>query len=491
MTNNINKLVKATLIGLVISSPLLIVSQSYAGCKGKATGGYVDTAKEVGKYQRFETWEEKEWGKSPNGQTYRQEFAKYHEQTYNQLQNINSNLNNVLHGDAENTQKFNAENIKIEDGRARVREAERMILENKLKNRPSLASCSSATRAVAATGGGRGSGKGPGQPSMATVAKLDDNSKKYLTSVKSEAKRVGEAIMSKSAAPNVGLKTCTEADYDNQIPGCPNTKKEAELKDVKSAPGADTEIKNVRQGAVNTHPTNSDTKAKKSNYTIIPADAPPAEFGSKKPKQEAIARAVVNDMITTLPPPMPSQMATNSPEGAKWIAMRDMFNTRASAIYNNGNTEIADSLGGYDDDAKKDFEEFTKRLTEGSLAGDKFEAIYERLFPGQLVPDPATSGKAYTVYPSKYELLRFDIYRRYVDMDPANSWYVKVGSAAGDDLTRESLYIQSQQSYMMLKMMEAQDRTNRLLSAILAQSLNPVNAAQIKSIADQLNVSSK
>lgn len=467
-TNKFKKSLLSISMGAFVLLGFTISTSASAKCGVCSYVPRVGTVQTLSSYPQFERWRDGQWS------TFSADFRQYKADTYNQLNNVNSNLSNVIHGDMMNMMSMNGENVKLEDARARARTRDAMMVEKRVNSRPSLGSCANVTKTIASVGGGGrsggGSNTGGSPPPVVKAAKIEEDVKKFLTESTSSAAATGTKLATKKS-----LLTCSVAEVKAKHLGCANVTDIAT--NMSRSPSGNTDIKNAYMGAVNNNVANDNNKP---NYTIIPKGV----AGKERPNQAAIATDLVTTLIASTPLEAISSAAASTSDGARYMAFRDAFLARTSAITNHFSTMIADSTGAVDAAAKERFDNFNKSV---AADGDSFEAIYKRVFPGQQVPN----NDKYSAYPSQTEMLRFDVYRRYSDVDPSNSWYSKMSQKTGDDLLKESLNIQAQQSYIMLKMSEKMDKQNNLLSALLAAQQNPITIDGLKGMEQRLKTVSK
>lgn len=101
-----------------------------------------------------------------------------------------------------------------------------------------------------------------------------------------------------------------------------------------------------------------------------------------------------------------------------------------------------------------------------------FKEVYARLFPGSDVPENVSDA----------EVMRYEVLRRYAD--PEGDWTTTLTST-GDAAKVGQIQAQNQavELYLLYNMHERQLETNALLSALVAQSVNPITRAEIEAAA--------
>ena len=106
-----------------------------------------------------------------------------------------------------------------------------------------------------------------------------------------------------------------------------------------------------------------------------------------------------------------------------------------------------------------------------SLLAD-FQAVYGRLFPGSPVPSNV----------SEEEVMRYEVLRRFAD--PSGNW-LKTLNATGDAARVGQIQAQTQavELQLLYTLNERANETNMLLSALVAQSVNPITRQEIDNLA--------
>lgn len=220
---------------------------------------------------------------------------------------------------------------------------------------------------------------------------------------------------------------CSQYDVDNKRPGCSS---------VGALPNADIDSNSLTTGAVNkAHPS-------PTNHTFT-AD------------QELAATAYIQNVLP-LQAPQPQGAAMNTAAGKQAMIEFQRYNARWSPI-----SESLSAIKAMDAKLPKAPKEWNDGTHTGAY-GDN-----GRIFPGMLFP----------AAPSEREVLYYQTYEAYQDPKKSGDWE----NMTGDALVREQLHLQALQARLQLLTVERTEEQNKLLAALLADRLDPVNIQTVKS----------
>lgn len=97
-------------------------------------------------------------------------------------------------------------------------------------------------------------------------------------------------------------------------------------------------------------------------------------------------------------------------------------------------------------------------------------------------------GTPFPKSPSEKDTLNYDVFSRYADVSP-KGWQNTIGAKDEKDIAAEMARMTALQLRLNLLSIEQQEKTNLLLSTLLAQSLNPVTADSLSAQFNTLNTS--
>lgn len=220
---------------------------------------------------------------------------------------------------------------------------------------------------------------------------------------------------------------CSQYDVTNKRPGCAS---------VGALPDADIDSKSLSLGAVN----------KKSpvptNHTFTP-------------EQEAAASAYITNVLP-LPAPQPRGDAMNSPQGKQAMVEFQRYNARWSPI-----SEALSAIKAMDAPMAKAPEGWNDGQHQGAYGAGG------RIFPGQKFP----------AQPSERDVLYYQTFEAYQDPLKIAQWENMSEPA---DLAKEQLKMAALQARLQLLSIERQEEQNKLLAALLADRIDPVNAETVR-----------
>jgi len=190
--------------------------------------------------------------------------------------------------------------------------------------------------------------------------------------------------------------------------------------------------------------------------------------GSTSPSPVGDQAKAADDAIATMiarfsPPALPKEVEQTS-AGKVFLAKVKVFNSRVSPALDFLTT------------AKARLDASQNSVPNGSAVLADLQDFFHRLYPSSPVPQNASDA----------EIMRYEVLRRYAD--PEGTWSQALTAASGDAAKLATIQAQTQavELYLLYNMHDRQLETNSLLSAILAQSVNPITRAELQAASSQI-----
>lgn len=174
-------------------------------------------------------------------------------------------------------------------------------------------------------------------------------------------------------------------------------------------------------------------------------------------------------------PPSLDEEKAKTEGGVKYAALQNIYASRISAVLDSLNS-ISSLREGPSDDSKNVGARIY--LGDPGKAWEDQETTWKIVFPG--TPFPKS--------PSEKDTLNYDVFSRYADVSPTG-WQNTIGAKDEKDIAAEIARMTALQLRLNLLSIDQQEKTNLLLSALLAQSLNPVTADSLSNQFNTLNTS--
>lgn len=184
--------------------------------------------------------------------------------------------------------------------------------------------------------------------------------------------------------------------------------------------------------------------------------------------QAAVASLAAKNAVNSFSPPSLPNDVENSPTGKMLLAKQKIFQDRLSPAIQalssivGSRTPMSSNLGTATAKALADNWQKT--------AAD----VYSRVFPAG-TPVPAT--------PSMAEMLRYEVYRRFLDVGGMDSWINKLDTADDRKILQMQAETQSVQLYVEWELLNSIRENNAIQAAILAQMINPVTKQELSTAA--------
>ena len=334
----------------------------------------------------------------------------------------------------------------------RTTAAEMMPAQTAMARAPDPRSCSELPTTIGAryaTGGG-GSSRRARVPTETNIAKSQGGTKPndvaYANEMYSTHKSSGYCTKEDAQFPN--------STVDRNAAGCT-------MGDTAKMPDADARIQSVFRPAHDYTDANA-VKQHGTSLTYNLGRSTPSPVGDQaKAADDAIAT-----MITRFSPPALPKEVEQTPAGRVLFTKIKTFNARISPAL-----EFLASAKARNDASQSDI---PAEYSNGILAD--FKDFYGRMFAGSPVPEK----------PSEAEVMRYEVLRRYAD---TNGEWMKTLMAQGDAGKIAQIQAQTQgvELYLLYNLHERQVETNAILSALLAQSVNPITRAELQSTSNQIS----
>ena len=250
------------------------------------------------------------------------------------------------------------------------------------------------------------------------------------------------------------LDYCDAEDIKNKRAGC-------ESQGESDMPNADVSLSSVYQGAVKPGTPTS---------------------GTLNAKQQKAALAYVNSILPVVPQDAPSSLK-DTPSGRVYQANLTQYRARTSGVVDGFATDIAlHAEPGSTKDAVSSIATAgsinMSGLTSGGFGADgtgawsSTQTKWKKLF-----------GTSYqwSANPSEWDVLKYDVFSRYADADPADpqSWNARVASFTEQQALQELNRQQALTNRLNLMVVEQLQENNRLQRLRLANELNPLTAEQL------------
>lgn len=190
-------------------------------------------------------------------------------------------------------------------------------------------------------------------------------------------------------------------------------------------------------------------------------------------EENQAAQDYKENLVGVVPPALDDEK-TKTEGGVKYAALQNIYASRVSALLDSLNK--ISSLRKAPDKNNN----FGSRIYLGDKekAWADQETTWKVVFPG--TPFPKS--------PSEKDTLNYDVFSRYADVSP-KGWQNTIGAKDEKDIAAEMARMTALQLRLNLLSIEQQEKTNLLLSALLAQSLNPVTADSLSAQFNTLNTS--
>lgn len=226
--------------------------------------------------------------------------------------------------------------------------------------------------------------------------------------------------------------------------------------DINKMPDGDARVQSVFHPA---HDFNTPSAVQKYGHSLTynNGKTTPLDIGDQaKAADDAIAT-----MVALFSPPALPKEVEQSPAGKILTTRIKVFNARVSPAIDFLTTQKA----------AHDASQSTLPKAVADVILSDFKVVYQRLF-NATPPDT----------PSDADIVRYEVLRRYAD--PQGEW-LKTLLASGDAAKVAQIQAQSQavEMYLLYNMHERQVETNALLSALVAQSVNPITRAELEAAA--------
>ncbi|HCJ8469479.1 TPA: hypothetical protein NV714_003269 [Escherichia coli] len=174
-------------------------------------------------------------------------------------------------------------------------------------------------------------------------------------------------------------------------------------------------------------------------------------------------------------PPSLDEEKAKTEGGVKYAALQNIYASRISAVLDSLNS-ISSLREGPSDDSKNAGARIY--LGDPGKAWKDQETTWKIVFPG--TPFPKS--------PSEKDTLNYDVFSRYADVSPTG-WQNTIGAKDEKDIAAEMARMTALQLRLNLLSIDQQEKTNLLLAALLAQSLNPVTSDTLSNQFNTLNTS--
>lgn len=334
----------------------------------------------------------------------------------------------------------------------RATAAEMMPAQTALSRAPDPRSCYELPTTIGAryaTGGG-GSSRRARASTETSIAKSQGGTKPndvaYANEMYSAHKSSGYCSKEDAQYPN--------GSVDRNAAGCT-------IGDTAKMPDGDARIQSVFRPAHDYTDANA-VKKYGSSLTYNQGKSSPSPVGD----QAKAADDAISTMITRFSPPALPKEVEQTPAGKVLFTKIKTFNARISPALD----FLASAKSRYD----ATHSDIPTQYADSILAD--FKDYYARMFPGA---DPIEK-------PSEAEVMRYEVLRRYAD---TNGEWMKTLMAQGDAGKIAQIQAQTQgvELYLLYNLHERQVETNAILSALLAQSVNPITRAELQATSNQIS----
>lgn len=184
--------------------------------------------------------------------------------------------------------------------------------------------------------------------------------------------------------------------------------------------------------------------------------------------QAAVASLAAKNAVNAFSTPALPNDIENSPGGKILLAKQKVLQDRMSA-----GIQALSSLVGSRTPMSAGLGSTTAKTIANNWKQTAAD-VYQRVFPeGTPVPD----------VPSMAEMLRYEVYRRFLDVGGQESWINKLDTADDRKVNQMQAETQAVQLYVEWELLNAVRENNAIQAAILAQMVNPVTKQEITAAA--------